>query len=158
MATLLTVLIPQRYISKVHRHRCRHYTEIVINWTSLGSTNQKIDILKITRKVLSCVGVALSRKHYYGSKFHAFFVVEISKICYQIPCISARWSTSFKVYHILHTGSWLGVNILVNVAVHPVILLCSRSQILKNIVDRQKNDAMAIRNTTSVRKILNFQY
>ena len=34
------------------------------------------------------------------------------KICYQNPCISARWSTSFNVYQILHIGTWLRVNIL----------------------------------------------
>ena len=68
------------------------------------SANQQINIIKIACKVLSCVG---ARKLYHGSKFHAFLVVEILKIRSQNPCISARWSTSFNVHHILHIGTWL---------------------------------------------------
>jgi len=73
----------------------------------IGSASQKINILKIICKVLSCVGVGLIKKTLLWQQI--FFIPCSGNLenCYQNPFISARWSTSFNVHHILHTGIWL---------------------------------------------------
>jgi len=108
----------------------------------LGSANRKIDIFKITCKVMSCVGAGLIKK------ILVWYQIPYStnlKILYQTSCILARWSVSSVDHHILGTQALgLGVKILVNVAVYPAMLSCSRSQTVKIIADRRKLALLAI--------------
>ena len=67
--------------------------------------------------------------------------MEILKIYYQNP---ARWSRSFNVHHILHTFTWLRGKHSGKCCTISSILSCSRSQIVKNIANQRKNDAMVI--------------
>ena len=60
--------------------------------------------LKITCKVLSCVGVGLIKK---TLSWQQISCIPCNGNLENLPCISVRWSTSLDVHHILHTGTWL---------------------------------------------------
>ena len=78
------------------------------NRTYIGSANRKIDIFKITCKVLLCVEVGLIiRKHLSWNQTLCIPYSANLKLLYQTSCISARWSASSANHHIWHTGTWL---------------------------------------------------
>ena len=78
-----------------------------ISCTLIGSANRKIDIFKITCKVLLCVEVGLIKKTLSWNQILCIPYSVNLKLLYQTSCISARWSASFADHHIWHTDTWL---------------------------------------------------
>ena len=66
--------------------------------TSVRSVSRKMDIL--TWKVFLCVGGRFNQENTIVAAFP--WSGKLSN-----PCISARWSKSFNIHHILRTGTWL---------------------------------------------------
>ena len=88
----------------------KHLNEMVIITILLpllGSANRKIDIFKITSKILLCVEVGLIQKTLSWNQILCIPYSANLKLLYQTSCISARWSASFADHHIWHTGTWL---------------------------------------------------
>ena len=75
--------------------------------THLGSANRKIDIFKITCKVLLCVEAGLIKKKLSWNQILCIPYSANLKLLYQTSCISARWSMSFADRNIWHTDTWL---------------------------------------------------
>ena len=80
---------------------------VFITEVGVGSTNRKIDIFKITCKVLLCVEVGLIKKTLSWNQILCIPYSANLKLVYQTSCISARWSASFADHHIWHTDTWL---------------------------------------------------
>ena len=83
------------------------YCKVMMQCLYYGPQTKKIDILKINCKVFSYVEVGLIKKTLSWQQISRIPCSRNLKICYQNPCIPTRWSMSFNVRHILHTGAWL---------------------------------------------------
>ena len=83
------------------------YKDICEYDCSEHGTVRKIDIFKLTCKVLSCVGVGLIKKTLAWYQIMCIPNSTNPKILYQTSCVSARWSASSANHHIWHTGTWL---------------------------------------------------